>query len=392
MCMTRSTRTGSIYLVTLVTVAAITSMILIGVSLRSTSSDQSAIVETMTESNTDLLNAAEYAIEKINADLNWIATAQKGVVFSPYTLGDSTIEGTVVDADTDALPTNTTTNYRVTLTSDNTIFHSSSQFVVNCEGSKVDYIDFLTKKDASFYWPMGEITGAATATDLIGTYDGTYLDPRVVGTDTNDEGGLVPVFANSNDSLEIPYGPLLIEAEGGVSLWMKSSNSDTFGINMIAGMLYASGGDPTFNLSSFGTTLTAYISEDGSFDLGKAVQTPGNVFTPNTWHHVMVTWGGDGLLVYVDGVLKGSNKSNIDGIGTARKINNGWQPFYIGSGYNLYSGSFPAPSRGFDGSIAHFAYFYKQLSSSKVEEIAAIRPDENNLLSMVSNSWVRVYE
>ncbi|MDF1808461.1 MAG: LamG domain-containing protein [Phycisphaerales bacterium] len=395
MSMIRSTRTGSIYLVTLITVAAITSMILIGVSLRSASSDQSAIIEVMTESNTDLLNAAEYAIEKISNDSAWATNAQKGVVFNPFALGQSTIGATVVDDDTDALPTDRTTNYRITVTSDNSISHSSSKFVFNCVSDlKVDYPALLGKHSAGFYWPMNEATGTATAIDMIGNIDGTYLEPKVVGTGTNNEGGVVPVFANSNDSLEVPYSPLLIESEGAVSLWMNSSNTDKFGINIIMGMLYSSDSNPTINLSSFGTTLTAYISEDGSLDLLKTAQTSSDAFSPNTWHHIMMTWGSSGLQLYVDGVLKASNDSNTDGLATARKNQGDRCPLYIGSGYNLYGSTSPTPAGGFDGAIAHVSHFYAQPTASQVAEIAAVRPDSagGGTTTIVNNSWVQVYE
>ena len=63
---------GSIYVLTLLTVAAVGSMVIIGVSVRTATSAESAITEQVNTNNEGTLSAAELAIAKIEADADWV--------------------------------------------------------------------------------------------------------------------------------------------------------------------------------------------------------------------------------------------------------------------------------------------------------------------------------
>ena len=154
---------GGIYVVTLITVAAIASMVLIGVNLRSSTNKQSALIEQMVEGSNGVLNAAELTIERVISDSAWKETAKTGVVFTDLAIADSIYTSTVVDADTRAKPDDSTTTYRVTVAANHDTAQSKAQFdIVN---STVDYLAYLKSLSALHYWQLNEEEKSSTAID-----------------------------------------------------------------------------------------------------------------------------------------------------------------------------------------------------------------------------------
>lgn len=380
-------RTGSIYLITLITVAAIVAMVLIGMELRQSSSESSALIQQMSESSTGLMTAAEYSLQKIADDHQWNTTAQSGVVFSKTSVGDSQISASVLDADTNTLPIDTTTNYQITVKNTLETVDVSAKFDVTV--SKYDYVGLLQSFDAKHYWAMNEPIESRNAIDSIGGQTGNYSLITTSGTGTNDEGGLVPIFVDSSDSLSIPWDDDFQSSEGTLTAWIKSTNSNSLESMSILGMLYKSGGYASLNLSIWNKKLYGYLSEDGAWDLGKIVGSSSNAIEPNVWYHVALSWGSKGLIIYIDGIEAGTNASNTDELTTAKKNQGGEQPLLIGAGYTV--ASFKHVEQGFKGSIAHTVFFPSQLSPEQIATIAAIRPDQLNM-ALVDGSWEQIFK
>lgn len=380
------TRDGSVYLITLITVAAIVSMILIGVRLRTASNDESALIEQMAHTSSGILDATEYALQVISTDGRWNKTAQGGVVYNKFVVGDSVYSSTVLDASTGIVATDTTTNYLVSVHSESGITRSDAQLEV--VSNTVNYTAAVEALGAIHYWPMNESTNDRVALDLVGSYPGDYMDPAIAGTGANDEGAQVPVFADASDHIEIPWGKDFEQSNGTLCVWMKLTDTGVLSSNSVFGIEYKTGGSPTLSLTTFGTTISAYISEGGSYDIRNFSTTPSDSFEPNTWHHITMVWGSKGLFVYVDGVQKGYINVT-EGTGTARANKGGEQPLHIGGGYMMSPSS--QPEDGFNGSLAHAVYFGDQLDSAQVAELAAIKPDLSTL-SIVDDSWIRVFK
>lgn len=384
------TQRGSIYLVTLITVAAIVSLIFIGIALRSTSSTRSILIQDMTKQGNGVLDAREYAIQKIYADANWNTNAQKGNVFAPFTLGSMSLSSSVVDSDTGITATDATTRYRITVASTQDDIYSASRFDMEVVKA-VDYKAYLVSLEALCYWPLNETAKPTFAVDSISGYKGTYSNPLIAGQATNDEGGVSPEFAVLTDQISVPYGMHFYRnREGSASMWINLSGSSMIKNYSVFGMLYKSGGVPTINLSILGGGLSAFVENSGTFSYSNFAWTPSNTILPRTWYHVTVTWGSSGLYVYVDGVEVAKNASNTDGLDEAGWKWGGEQPLKIGSGYLVSPLSQP-PST-FEGAVAHFAWFRNQLTASQVAELAAIKPDLPPALSIIEDSWVQVFQ
>lgn len=378
-------RRGSIYVLTLLTVAAVGSMVLIGVAVRGATSAESAMIEQQNENGDGVTAAAEYALARISSDTNWVTNAQKGTVFAEFTLGGKTYSSSVVDQETQAAPTLTTSTYEVQVTSTSGVARDSSRFQLDFQDA-VDYALMLKDEGAKFYWPLNESSGASVADEPMNGTDGTYQDKSAVGAGTNDEGGIVPVFNDNTDHVRVPYDSGLENGKGAFSLWVKHTNSNPLKVTGIVGMRYNGSGDtPTFSMSVFNRALIVMVCDDGNYQSGKFAYTGSNKILDDTWHHVAVNYGSDtGIEVYIDGVLEAQNTSNKDGIKSPRE-----HSLSLGAGYSISSWS---NSRvGFVGSVAHVAIFHDPLTSRQIDLLSSTKPDAQ-ALALVEHSWEKVYD
>lgn len=380
-------RHGSIYLITLITVAAIVSMVLIGVRLRASANDQSAIIEQMSIGSMGVLSGSEYALELMDSDPMWKVTAQTGSAYTPFTLNGVTYSGTILDADTAVAPTYGTTTYRMVSSSQlDTVSSSASIDVLT---SKYDYIKHLEKLSAIHYWPLNEQSNPATAFDLIGLCDGAYLDPNAAAGDMNDEAGYVPVFVDSNDHISVPFKIDFKQQVGAVSLWMKFTGSFSSNTHGLLGMQYQAGGLPTLNIAIWEDRFYAYIDNDNVISYSKFIITGSGTVLADTWQHIVLSWDSSGMHLYVDGIEEASTSTNTGGVDTARWDQGGEQPLLLGGAFVLVGGG--ASQAGTIGSVGHIAYFSSSMTPAQVSELSAIKPDKL-FFSLVQDSWVRVFE
>lgn len=380
---TSPTNRGSVYLVTLITVAAIASMVLIGMRLRTASNDQSALIEQMAETNNAIFDATELALQTIQNDPAWVLTAQKGIVYESLKLGDTTYAATVTDADTKALPDDDTENYRIDLQTQSKITHAHANLDLNI--STVDYLAYLKGLSAMFYWQLDEPENSTRASEQIESQHGAYLGSSAAALGTNDQGALVPVFKDTNDIVSANWDNDYGQNNGSIAMWIKytgPANSSTS--SPFVGINYKYNGHPTLNLAVYDSRISAYVCDDGSRSGAYLLNTPNGTIQTNQWHHIVLTWGDGGLAIYIDGTRQAFNSSNRDGVDTENIIFGGHQPLYIGGGYDIYDGS--TPYVGFTGSVAHVAYFDPYLRADQVAELSAIKPDEITI-TLIDDSW-----
>ena len=383
MKITTQTHRGSVYLVTLITVTAIASMVLIGMRLRTASNEQSALIEQMAETNNAIFDATELALQTIQNDPAWVLTAQKGIVYESIKLGDTTYAATVTDADTKALPDDDTKNYRLSLQAQSKITNAHANLDLNI--STVDYLAYLKSMSAMFYWQLNETAGSSRASEPIQSQRGSYLSSSAAGLGTNDEGAPVPVFTNSNNIVGADWDNDYSQNNGSIAMWIKYTgpeNSTT--ASPFIGLNYKYNGHPTLNLAVYNSSIYSYINNEGTWDSWYALNTSNGSIKSNQWHHIAITWGTSGHAIYIDGTLRAHHRANKYGVESAGILFGGNQPLYIGGGYDLvYSDT---PYVGFTGSVAHVAYFDDYLTADQVAELAAIKPDEITI-SLVDDSW-----
>lgn len=382
----KNQRRGSIYLVTFVTVAAITSMALIGMSLRQTARTKTVLITDMSIDSESIFSSAEFAIETIASDMDWVKNAKSGTVFASQQIGNYQVGATVLDAITLKIPGDTTTNYRITMSTDYASAHQSARF--DCTVGKV-YLPLLSSLGADEYWALDESKGASKAVDAISNLHGSFIDPSIVGGSVFNSGLSTPFFKINNDEVQIPYSRNFQLPAGTLSFWVKLNGSDGFRWYGIAGMIYQSGGQPTLSIGVFRGSVLFYIDDDGVYSWDHFTATARDLITKDTWHHVAVSWGARGQTIAIDGVLQASEKLNIDGIGTASVSKGGNQPLMLGAGYAITG--FTQTKVGFDGSVARVSLFPTQLTIDQIALLAATDPDAQQV-TIIDDSWERIFD
>jgi len=226
------------------------------------------------------------------------------------------------------------------------------------------YLDAVNSHAPVAYWRLGEGAGF-TADDIAGNSDGTYRNEMELATVSGPLAGeatVAPHFDGSNDYVEAPADSTFNLPEGTFQIWMKS---DTFGGETRA--LVSSGSDG-FVAGSIQVALNSGNSGQISFRLqddssNHFVWTPLNTVAADQWHHVVATWGSDGMKIYVDGTLH-MTKDFTGGVAFTG------DPITIGAS-QMFSlpGQAEPTDRFFKGNLAEAAFFNEALDADEIDDL-----------------------
>jgi hypothetical protein len=198
-----------------------------------------------------------------------------------------------------------------------------------------------------------------TATDLAGGHNGTYNG----GTDPGsapfaDVGTTAVQLDGSNEYVEIPNSSDFDLTQG--TLQLRFNATDTVGEQGLISRDATGQAEPGH--------LTVYLNgDDLVVRLQSASQshyiTASNVVTAGDWHQMSFSFGDDGMNLYLDGTLVGTNdySGGIDG-------NN--EPWAIGaSAQTTSAGSNSGLTDYFGGEIAEVALFDTQLTTDQISQL-----------------------
>jgi hypothetical protein len=199
------------------------------------------------------------------------------------------------------------------------------------------------------YWRLGESSGT-TAVDEIGNYDGTYNGSPALGA-TGLITGVADTavdFDGTNDEVVItgfsPSNPITLEA------WINPDTIPvTFGSHII-NMTASTGDNLAITLDTDGTIFCNVYDSSAGTNLiafnGSTTLSTGQTY------HIVGTFDGDELILYVDGAVDGS------GLGGTN--------FDEGTGYEVTIGNHVSAARWFDGTIDEAAIYDTVLSSTQI--------------------------
>ncbi len=209
---------------------------------------------------------------------------------------------------------------------------------------------------ASLYWRLG---GSNLGQDWAGSNDGTVTG-GVTSAPTGAIAGAAAsvgtgsTFNGSNGSIGTKV-TTVTSTTGTTELWFRSSSNSG---GELIGYGSASSG------ASTNTYRTVYMRNDGKLTFGlntggvKSVATTRMAYNNGKWHHLAVTVGAKGMLVYVDGGLVGSNQ----GVTAA-----GTDPGYWRVGGDSLAGWPDRPATDyFGGDLDEFAVYGKALTKGVI--------------------------
>ncbi|MGP5680072.1 PKD domain-containing protein [Glutamicibacter arilaitensis] len=225
--------------------------------------------------------------------------------------------------------------------------------------------------EPQMYWRLDE-TGGNVATDsTIARNDGTingpvrYAEDSAIGHGTSLGFGQSDAAVVSNRAVQ---NPTVFSTEA----WFRTTTGN-------GGKIIGFGNAASGLSSSYDRHV--YMRNDGTLVFGvytgaENLVTTGRAYNHGDWHHLVATLSGEGMKLYVDGALTGTNPQTA-----AEPFNGYWR---IG-GDRVWSG---ASSAWFDGEIDEAAVYARALSQAEVNEHYGIagEPNQDPLAEFTSTS------
>jgi len=226
--------------------------------------------------------------------------------------------------------------------------------------------------DPIAYYSFDETSGTLVA-DQAGTpQNGTVFTANNQPTRLNvpgaeagfDSGTAIELTDNTRNYVAVAHDPVFELENGTFQLWFNADRLQNEQMLFSKDRLNRDSGGH-FTVRLFGGTLSVRL-QDTQQDY--FIQT-GNLVSANTWYHLAVSFGDEGMKLYLNGELVGTNPFT-GGIETNP------EPLVIGGGINRNSDRSGDLSRlqvnsPFDGRIDEFAIYGEALSADAIARLFA---------------------
>ncbi len=254
------------------------------------------------------------------------------------------------------------------------------------------YSDLVLSYNPVAYWRLGETSGTMAA-DVAGGFNGTYHQGVTLGQPSAIDGDtdFAARFDGTTGYVEVPHNDAFLLDQGSIVVWIYPEDVNGFRVFL------------SKDASSFGTGGGLSMLAYGPWVLVRlrSVSNSYLVFsTPITskmWHQVVFTFGPQGMKLYVDGALTGSNPY-AGGLGPSSGGAGNFEPWAIGAGTHASRSQSVEPLQAFyRGIIDEVTVFSQQLSDLQVQELYnASLPNYTSLIdAYLANSpvaWWRLSE
>jgi len=231
------------------------------------------------------------------------------------------------------------------------------------------YVDLIGDLDPMHWYRLGESPGATVAVDSAGDLDGAYHNVLLgqegaVFNDPDTAGGFFPSW------VEAPHDPSLLLDHGSLGFGFQDINSvhwagliskDSEGFDTGGHLSLLTVPNPGFQTGM----VTARLQSDiASYVLS------GPTYGLNTWHHVVFTWGAEGIHLFFDGVL-------VDSHAYTGGLAGNFEPLVFGAAQTRSADLSSAVLTGFfSGLLDEVMLFDYQLDADDVAAIFAAQRGE----------------
>ncbi|WP_298843888.1 LamG-like jellyroll fold domain-containing protein [uncultured Roseobacter sp.] len=203
--------------------------------------------------------------------------------------------------------------------------------------------------------------GSGTAADSSGNgHDGIYQGNAVSGGSGWNGTGSALVLDGSGDYVEIPDSGDFDLAEGSISIRFNADNLDSRGTLFSRDSRYFDdGGHLDAEIGTDGSVRVRLQSDSDSY----YVTSGAGVVSPGEWHHVAVTFGPDGLHLYVDG-------TEVDSDSYTGGLTGNDEPWTLGAS-QITSGDGTADNLQdyFTGQLDDFVVYGEQIDASGIASL-----------------------
>ena len=341
------------------------------INLSGTSIDENgagAIVGTLSTTDVDTGDTHTYTVDDARFEVVGDQLKLKdGISLDHET--ESTVDVTVTTTDSGGL------SYAQTYTINvNDINEAPTDLTISGNGDTFEYV--VEHSNPIAFWRLGESSGDTTVVDEMGNHDGTYSQGANSTNGSSPFSGLNNTAANfdgQNDYVEIPNSPDFDMSEGTFHAWFKVDSFDGTDHTILSmDSSGTDGGSMYLAVDSNREDLEFYIEDPSGPSTGygnnsHVITSADGSISEGVWHQVSVSFGPDGMSMYLDGNLVASD-SYTGGIGNADD-----EPITIGASQRNASTEGQAVAgeldRFFDGQIAEVAIFNNALSQSEINTL-----------------------
>jgi len=224
-----------------------------------------------------------------------------------------------------------------------------------------DFNSIMTSLNPESYWRFGETSGTTAADDgstgNSATYSGVTLGQSGAISGSADTS---VSFDGSNDYIEIAHDNSYLLNDGTVQLWFNAD--DLVGDQALISKDHTgngTGGHFTIRLLNDGSITIRLQSITDSYTLSTAA---GSV-AANSWHHVAVTFGTNGVELFLDGASADTNAYTGG-------LNGNNEPIVIGANtWTTAPGSITPLTEYFGGKIDEVAILGQALTAEQIQNL-----------------------
>ncbi len=377
-------RRGSIYLVVLVTIATVTTMILLGITLRKSANEAYRTGIEAVQARNGARSAVESTLVQLQRDPDGFAAKLDAGVLIPWTtLGGTEIGAIAVDKATQGSVSGSSGIVQIHAAGRSGLAESSIGYDL-VRDYNAGYLKVLVDLGASSYWALSEGAGSYDVLDQIGGVYGTY-EPGTASGEVFLDGEPAPTIVDVSTVVKLDHEWDFETGSGSIVFWARIDDSTSPSIQGL--VVKEKHTTPKLHLAIYaeGNQIKVDVDSRNGYS-GEIVSVSADSFADGDWHHVAYTFGLSGAKLFVDGVLVASNRTYLLGLKSVQMRETNMASWTIGARCTSSRLSDPL-----SGSVARFAFFPEQLSDSSITKLMEAQLNAAEL-SVVEGSFVRVVE
>jgi hypothetical protein len=221
-----------------------------------------------------------------------------GADLSKVAPGDAFVDLAIGDGRVRALRMSEVTPGVVTVRGEGTLGDARAMLEVDVS-AVVGYRERALALDPRMHWPLDEAADEVSggATELVSGRDGVYMDwTYVAEMETGPDGGPAPRFDDTNDPVWVGDHSDFRRNNASVAFWMLSLADDDAPRSAVSKDDTGFGDGGQFSVFLWFNSVYAILESADDWKMVSGPAVPVGV-----WTHVVMTCGGDGFTLYVNG-------------------------------------------------------------------------------------------